>query len=290
MGGMFFKDPGPPIWDFKTGSDLGFGITEWLYEDTYWPIIHFIDGFIVQYYVGNWKLSLLLMYLYETIEAIITVSTGDLMGADPESLGGSLISDIAIGFSGAIMLNMLAYIMGWKYHRIPHSLIGFDSQWRRIIVQLILFFGGTLAYWLPKSYFGSRRQYSWGFMIWNLYVPIIFLLIAWWNTNVLPWLKTKYMINIPYFDYQQGKQKERGEIIYRSVQTGYNKRDYWNFHITAATFICLYALMMEIRVTHVFLQVAIVNAFLILSFIGWYLIKDEMERTKLIYGSTAYLD
>lgn len=294
ISATLYADPSLPPWDLKTDSTLPLYVQEWLFEDTYWPVIHFTNGFIVQYFVGNWYGSLLLLYLYETIEAIIYNASGDLLGADPESLGGSLISDILIGFSGVLIFNLLSSVMfNYKYHRVPYRFEPFEKHWFAIVCYLLVFFGGTLFYWLPEeSYFGDGGRYSWGFIVWNIYVPFVFIFIAYLNRKMPMWTSvhdpvvfalTPKVAAIEETQHHHSqhltfRKKLMGKIHTiqnRTIQKFIGNREYWIPHLCYALFLGVYIAIMEFRYTHVFIMVVFMNTFLIILLILIYFIKQE---------------
>jgi len=296
-----YADPSLPPWDLKTGSTLPLYVQEWLFEDTYWPVIHFTNGFIVQYFVGNWYVSLLLLYLYETIEAIIYNASGDLLGADPESLGGSLISDILIGFSGILIFNLYSSVMfNYKYHRVPYRFEPFEKHWFAIVCYLLVFFGGTLFYWLPEeSYFGDGGRYSWGFIVWNVYVPFAFIFIAYLNRKMPMWTRvhdpvvftltpkvaaieeTHHHAQEYEYHHLSFRKKLMGKIHTiqnRTIQKFIGDREYWIPHLCYALFLGVYIAIMEFRYTHVFIMVVFMNTFLIILLVLIYFIKQERRN------------
>lgn len=173
--------PSIPPWDIcAPGTDISPAVSEWLCENYYWPVIHCMSAFILQYYIRKWWKTLLILYMYETLEAIIQVSSGSLLGEVPEGVGGALISDVINGIIGITMQTLLAYILNFNYSRTPKTFVDFKLQWLYLLIQLILFASSTLIYWLPDSYFDDGVL-SWGYMILNVVFPLLFYLFSIWN-------------------------------------------------------------------------------------------------------------
>jgi hypothetical protein len=166
--------------------------SSWLCENRYWAVSHSSFPFLVYLYLLDWKWVLLLMYLFETLEAAISViGGGGPLSGQAESLGDSLIGDIVMGSMGIIVGVLSTKVLKWRYAKIPDAILGYESLWLKYLFQLGVFSVPTAFIFLFDLY-GIPQYFSDGtmsiiFLGWVVWTPSFFALFAWWNSEDYQW-------------------------------------------------------------------------------------------------------
>src|SRR5687767_8633386 len=114
-------------------------ISTWLCEDKHWPIVHTIYPFLVYMYIRDYKSTLLLAFIFESIEALAVVFLNDiLLDKSPEMIGDTLISDILMANLGIVICMSWTKFLRYPYQPILPSFKRFEWGWIIYTFQLIL--------------------------------------------------------------------------------------------------------------------------------------------------------
>lgn len=132
-------------------------------EDSIWPYVHCLINGSLYYNVRSWRLSLLLMYIWETLEyAVVSQFSDKFSEAKDDSLVGDpivgfliitalFIADVILGGKTAFIRTVPAYIrfLCFVTHGIMATVVGFfnsNSGWPILLVG-VLFVAIALAFY-----------------------------------------------------------------------------------------------------------------------------------------------
>lgn len=237
----------PPL---LCSSTIDPAISSWLCENSYWPIVHTIYPMILYSYLYDVKTTVMLFYVWESIEAVFEVFARTIvLDVGTESLGDSLLSDVAMGLSG-IFIYWLASLYGNnEYRKCPPLFSGFEVLWLKYVFQFIV-----LA--LPTGFLQSFHTYFAGglisitYIIMMVYVPVMYGVFMYWNRNDPLW-------------YRDNDKSSKRLVRFNYKRTGIGEVSYEGFNLLFCFAILLYFCLYIYRWASVFIMAVVYNTMII---------------------------
>lgn len=237
----------PPV--FLCDGDAA-RVAVWLCENRLWPVVHTIFPFILYLYIRDFKFSLLLVYLFETLEALFEVfGSGDIIDVGKETTGDHLIGDPGMGFLGILIGMVWVRIFDYKYHNMTPFYKGSELAWFYYFIQFI-----TLA--LPTSFLYAFPNAIHGI------VPIVYVFMIVWIPGFyygFSVLDERYRHWIKGFD----KEGETYLTTYRAMDK-LKWAHYRRFHGFTTLLMVLYLGSFVYRWTSVFVMALIHNGVILI--------------------------
>lgn len=175
-----------------------------------WTLVHFADGAFIELFLGDWKLSFILMTFFEVFESLLLtvfgnyVIFGQAANQDFESANATWLVDMMVNLAGILVVTLLRRGLGARLPPLwprPWRRVG-AFAWLRAAVQLVLVVATSAAalavsqthwpvtaVWWPNT----GALLSWAvFMFWFAWLA---LLPAWepyyhravWGAAGQPW-------------------------------------------------------------------------------------------------------
>lgn len=244
----------PPVIICKTQE---LAVSEWLCEDKHWPVIHTIYPLLVYLYLRDAKMTFLLAYIFESLEAVATVIIHTYFVEEPiEEIGDSLLSDIIMAMYGISIAYMWTVIYEYRYRMLAPMWEGIEWKWIFYIVQLLCLAAPTLVLFALPGYIDGLVAISYIAII--VWIPGVYYFFAWVNRNHMLWKKEKAITD-----------SKEVHISFMPVPR-LKKRLYWGFHGWTSLFMFIYLASFIYRYTHVFLMAVLHNTFIVIVLFIYY--------------------
>lgn len=188
MGNLLANPSTPPVPCFPNA--VLYPSLSFLCENKYWPVIHSTMPFILYSYFQNAMVVALLMYAWESFEAIFEVFfNGVVIDQGTETLGDSVIGDIVMGLFGISIGYLTRLIFRYNHAKVPPMFEEHADLWFKYIFQIVVLAAPTGVLYQFSNYFAGGLI-SIMYLVLVVYVPTLFGLFAIWNRNDITWKTT----------------------------------------------------------------------------------------------------
>lgn len=236
---MLVSGPSTPPW--TCGSDVPHGY-RFLCEDKYWSDVHTVTNFIVFYYLMDIRLSLLFMFFWESLEALIMISGGGNSEMD-EKLGDSLVGDVVVGICAIFIGYLLSKYSGYRFSRVPPTIKRYWPFLIKYLFQIAVIAAPTGVLYIVPNYIGGGII-SIAYIVFIVWVPGFFLVFAYWNRLDPMWITQERMV-----------EKGKKIIVITNVAKQVKKKQYYRYHRNIALALFVWLLLFVYRWSAVFIMV-----------------------------------
>lgn len=233
-------------------------------ENEMWPLVHTLFPLTVYIYLRDWRIVIFLMYLNESVEALIGAIANDPSKFPPEALTNSLISDILMGVFGMVMGELLlritdrdrfGYLLNSKFRTnlFPYPVW---TAWYFIkyLVQIVI----LAVPWIFTTWFFADNQFSSGLTAYIPGAPIAIMLWYYWNQEDFVWNGHRSETLVPYVVMPEDEDHHghpTKHVAFSKHWVNFRQTDaIWRLYRNWAIFVLIYAGSFYYRYTSVFVM------------------------------------
>jgi hypothetical protein len=244
-------DPSIPPW---TCSDDVLTNFRFVCENKYWSDVHSVTNFLAFYYFMDIRLSLLLMFFWESFEALLTISIGARDVMINETIGDSLVGDVSIGLAAIFIGYLYSKLTRFRYSKIPPHLAGNELTLLKYLFQFVILAAPTGVMDAVPTYFGNGFI-SITYIVFIIWIPSFYALFAYWNKDDPEW---------GGMDDKNDKGDLKPQII-RSFKL--RPEYYYTYHRNTTIFLFIWLALFIFRWSSVFIMVGIYDVAIITTLI-----------------------